>query len=395
MITEFKFPDLGEGITEGEIVRWRVKIGEKIKEDQILAEVETAKAVVEVPSPRDGIVIKLHYKEGECVKVGEVLVTIGNEEDLKVKDVRKDKGTVVGVLEEAEEMATLSRVLATPAVRRRAKEMGIDIALVKGTGHRGKVTEEDLNRFKEEVSGVKHGDDSYGHITRVPIKGIRKTLAKNLPAYQHTAAHVTHMDEADVTELVIIKEKEEKELEEKGIKLTFLPFIIKAVIIALKAHPFLNSTLDEDNGEIILKRYYNISIAVDTKDGLIAPIIKDADKKNIICLAEEIKILSERARSRTIDIKELRGGTFSITNVGAYGGIFATPIINYPEAAILATGRIQDKPVAVDGDIKIRKMLPLSITFDHRIMDGAMVAKFTNTIIKHLEDPGLLILELR
>lgn len=359
----------------------------KIKEDQILAEVETAKAVVEVPSPRDGIVIKLHYKEGECVKVGEVLVTIGDEEDLEPNDLRKDKGTVVGILEEAKEIVMPSWVLATPAVRRKAKEMGIDIALVKGTGHRGKVT--------EEVSGVRHGDDSYGPITRIPIKGIRKTLAKNLPAYQHTAAHVTHMDEADVTELIIIKEKEEKDMEEKGIKLTFLPFIIKAVIIALKAHPFLNSTLDEDNGEIILKKYYNIGIAVDTKDGLIAPIIKDADKKNIISLAEEIKTLSERARSRTIDIKELRGGTFSITNVGAYGGVFATPIINYPEAAILATGRIQDRPVVIDMDIRIRKILPISITFDHRIMDGAMVARFTNTIIKHLEDPGLLLLELR
>ena len=203
------------------------------------------------------------------------------------------------------------------------------------------------------------------------------------------------MDEADISEIFSIKEKEEKALEENGVKLTYLPFIIKAVIIALKEHPFLNSTLDEKKNEIILKKYYNIGFGVDTKDGLIVPVIKDADKKNIIHLAEEIKNLAEKARSRAIDIGDLKGGTFSITNIGAFGGIFATPITNFPEAAILATGSILEKPAVINSEIKVRKILPLSLTFDHRIMDGGMAARFTNSIVKHLEDPGLLLLELR
>ena len=216
-----------------------------------------------------------------------------------------------------------------------------------------------------------------------------------MPVYQHTAALATHMDELDITELSVIKEKEETALEEKGVKLTYLPFIIKAVIIALKEHPFFYSTLDDEKSEIILKKYYNIGIGVDIKDGLIVPVIKEADKKNIIHLAEDIKKLAEKARSGAIDINDLKGGTFTITNVDAYGGVFATPIVNYPEAAILATGRIQEKPVVINGEIKIRRIMPLSLTFDHRIMDGGMAARFTNSIVKHLENPGLLLLELQ
>ena len=401
MIIEFKFPDVAEGIIEGDLVRWMVKTGEKIKEDQILVEIETDKAVVEIPSPRDGFVIKLHYKEGDEVKVGAVLVTIGDEEDMgeeediKEEKRRKETGTVVGVLEEPEEKKANQMVLATPGVRRIAKTMGIDIALVESSGPHGRITEEDLKRHGDSLSGIKQDGDNYGETTRVPLKGVRKTIARNMPIYQQTAAIVTHIDEADITELSLIQEKEKKLLEEKEIKLTFLPFILKAVIIALKDHPFINSTLDEKKSEIILKKYYNIGIGVDTKDGLIVPVIKDADKKSILQVAKEIKILAENARARTINIDDLNGGSFSITNIGAYGGIFATPIINYPEAAILATGRIQEKPVVINSAIKIRKILPLSLSFDHRIIDGGMAARFINSIIKHIEDPGLLLLKLR
>ncbi len=395
MITEFKFPDVGEGITDGYLVRWLVKAGDKIKEDQALAEIETAKAVIDLPSPRDGFVIKLHYNENDEIKVGEALVTIGDEEDLIENGARKDAGTVVGELEEADEKRTQPKVLATPAVRRIAKNMGIEISEVKGTGSHGKITEDDLKKHGDVKSGVKQDRDNFGAIIRSPLKGVRRSIAKNLPVYQNTAAHVTHMDEVDISDLSIIKEKEEKALEEKGVKLTYLPFVIKAAIIALKEHPFLNSTLDDEKSEIILKKYYNIGIGVDTKDGLIVPVIKEADKKNIIHLAEEVKKLAESARSRTIDINDLKGGTFTITNIGAYGGIFATPIVNYPEAAILATGRIQEKPVVINSEIKIRRIMPLSLTYDHRIMDGGMAARFTNSIVKHLEDPGLLLLELQ
>ncbi len=216
-----------------------------------------------------------------------------------------------------------------------------------------------------------------------------------MPVYQHAAAHVTHMDEADVTDLTRIKEKEEKALQEKEIKLTMLSFVIKAVVIGLKEYPFMNATLDEEQGEIVLMKYYNIGIAVDTEDGLMVPVIKDADKKNVMRLAEEIERLGKAARARSIALQDLKGGTFSITNVGAYGGIYATPIIHYPQAAILATGRIQERPAVVQGKITVREILPLSLTFDHRIMDGAMVAGFVKTVIRHLEDPGLLLLELQ
>ena len=395
MITEFKFPDVGEGIIEGEIVKWRVRVGEKIKEDHILVDVETDKAVVELPSPTEGVIINLHFKEGDVINVGEVLLTIGTEEEFGRK---KDKGTVVGVLEEAEEPAVKkapSKVLATPAVKKIAKDLSIDLSKVKGTGPGGRITKEDLQKFRKESTGIKEGDDSHGPIKRVPLRGIRKAIAKHMAFQQHDSANVTHIDEADVTELMEIREKEKSIMTKKGKNLTFLPFVIKAVVIGLKEYPVLNSTLDMENGEIIIKNYYNIGIAVDTDDGLMVPVIKNADKKNILTLADSLSRIADDARSRKIALKDLKGSTFTITNIGGYGGIFATPIINYPEAAILATGRIQEKPVAIDGEIKIRKVLPLSLTFDHRLMDGATVAKFLKTVSTHLEDPGLLLVELQ
>lgn len=401
MITEFKFPDVGEGITEGVLVKWAVKVGEKIEEDQALAEIETAKAVVEMPSPRAGFVLTLGGKEGDEIKVGAVLVTIGDEEDQKVKEVKRESSTVVGVLEDADtdnarkEKAPHMGVLATPGLRRIARDMGIDITGVHGTGPHGRVTEDDLRKHNDVLPKMRRDGDELGDITRIPLTGIRKTIASNMPAYQQTAALVTHMDEADISELAIIKGKEENALKEREIKLTYLPFIIKAVVTALKEHPYLNSTLDDGRGEIVLKKYYHIGISVDTSDGLIVPVLRDADEKNIMQLAVEIQTLAERARNRTIDIKDLRGGTFSITNIGSYGGIFSTPIVSHPEAAILATGKIQEKPVALDGAIAVRKILPLSLAFDHRIMDGGKAARFMNTIIHLLEDPGLLLLELR
>jgi pyruvate dehydrogenase E2 component (dihydrolipoamide acetyltransferase) len=391
MITEFKLPDLGEGITEAEIVKWKIKVGDMIKEDQPIVEVETDKALVEVPSPRDGIVIETPFQEGSIAKVGETLVIIGDEGDLNKP--KKEAGGIVGVIEEAEEKPP--KVLATPAIRKLAKELDIDISKVTGTGPEGRVTADDLRKFAEEkATGVKGEGDSYGSIQRIPLRGIRRTIAKTIAVHQHAAAHVTHMDEADFTELHLLKEREGKALLERGIKLTYLPFIIKAIIAGLKEYPIMNSTIDEEKEELIIKQYYNIGIAVDTKDGLMVPVVKDADKKNIIQLAEEIQKLADDARTREIDLKELKGGTFSITNVGALSGTYATPIINYPEAAILAVGRILDRAWVIEGEIKIRKITPLSLTFDHRIMDGALVARFLKTVIRHLEDTGLILIEL-
>jgi pyruvate dehydrogenase E2 component (dihydrolipoamide acetyltransferase) len=343
------------------------------------------------------VIVALHYKEGSVVKVGEVLVTLGSENDLKEDEGKKNGGTVVGVLEEAEgvEEKAPARVLATPAVRKIAQEQGIDLAKVQGAGPGGRITKEDLQKFQEEDSNVKQDNDSFGAITKFPLRGVRKTIARHMSIQKQTVAHVTHTDAVDITELVLIKEKEKNIMTEKGRKLTFLPFIIKAIVIGLKQYPILNSTLDNENGEIILKKYYNIGIAVDTKDGLIVPNIKEADKKNILKLAEDLEDLAEKARSRTLDLKDLKGGTFTITNIGGYGGIFSTPIVMKPEAAILASGRIQDRAVVIDGEIKVRKILPLSLSFDHRLMDGATVAKFIKTVAQHLEDPGLLLVELQ
>jgi pyruvate dehydrogenase E2 component (dihydrolipoamide acetyltransferase) len=403
MPTDFKFPDVGEGITEGEIVEWEVKEGETVQEHQPIVKIETDKAVVEIPSPRAGKILMIYHKEGDTVKVGETLVTIGDLgerfERPEVAPVRP-KVSVVGVLEEAPEAAAgPSKILTTPATRRLASELGIDISQVKGTGLDGRVTEQDLRRFSEErgkkpeITKIARKYDLYGYIEAVPMKGVRKSTAKRMVESSRTAVNVTHMDEADVTYLVKIREREKQFSEKQGVHLTFIPFVMKAVIAALKQYSYLNSSVDDEHEEIILKKYYNIGVAVDTDEGLIVPVVKGADQKSILKIAQEIQELSQKTRSRTVDLADLKGGTFTITNIGVIGGLHATPIVNYPETSILATGRIYEKPVVWDGKVVIRKVMPLSLSFDHRVIDGAMAAKFLNAIIRYLEDPDLLLIE--
>lgn len=417
MAYQFKFPDVGEGITEGEIVKWRVKKGDKVKEDQVLVEVETDKAVVELPSPKTGTILELHAEEGKLVKVGDVIVTIGEEgEAIAPKPEEKPLikpgmgGGVVGFLEEAEEVEKPAapmraevekpEVLATPKVRRIAKELGVDISQVKGTGPQGSITEEDVKKAAEAKpkeapkARVVRKYDLWGYVKRVPLKGIRRSTAKHMRESVDMAAHVTHMDEADVTHLWSIREKEKLVAEKKGIKLTLLPFVVKAAIAALKEQPYFNSSLDDVAQEIVLKQYYNIGIAVDIEnEGLMAPVIKGADQKSILDIAKEIQELSEKARQRKIDLADLQGGTFTITNIGSIGGTHATPIINYPDCAILGLGKMRDMPRVVEGKVKVRKVLPLSLGFDHRIVDGAAAARFMNIVVKHLEDPHLIMIE--
>ncbi|MGZ3494333.1 MAG: dihydrolipoamide acetyltransferase family protein, partial [Thermodesulfobacteriota bacterium] len=230
-------------------------------------------------------------------------------------------------------------------------------------------------------------------VERIPLRGVRRSIAKAMVKSIYTAPHVSAMDDADVTELWRIREKEKKVAESKGIKLTILPFIIKAVVTGLTDHPYLNATLDDENEEIVLKKYINIGLATDTPEGLMVPVVKLAKEKSIFELAQELTQLTEKARNRTIDLADLKGGTFTITNYGAVRGIYGTPIINYPEVAILGVGRIQDRPVIRDGKVVVRKILPLSISFDHRVVDGAEAARFLNTVILRLEDPDLILLE--
>jgi pyruvate dehydrogenase E2 component (dihydrolipoamide acetyltransferase) len=439
---EFKFPDIGEGLTEGEIVRWLVKEGDEVKEGQPLVEVETDKALAEIPSPRTGTVLKIMAKEKEIVKVGQVIVVFGEKGETvapppqEPKEKPRESVGVVGELEEAplEEVSAVPTppeklppppkeevtpraerpaaekppliseyVLATPAVRALAKELGVKIDQIQGSGPEGRVLEKDVRQAAErkekppaepvkEVKKVRKYD-LYGYVDRIPLRGVRRSIAKAMVKSKFTAPHVTAMDQADVTDLWQIREKQKKVAEAKGIKLTILPFIIKAAIAGLVEHPYVNATLDDENEEIILKKYYNIGVAIDTPEGLMVPVVKNAGDKSILELAKELTELSEKARSRKIDLADLRGGTFTLTNYGAVRGIYGTPIINYPEVAILGIGRIQEIPVAKDGKIEVRKILPLALSFDHRVVDGAEAARFLNTVILRLEDPDLILLE--
>ena len=412
MVKDFKFPDVGEGITEGEVVKWLVKEGDTVEEDQPLLEVETDKAIVEIPSPWSGRVMKIHVGEGGIVKVGQALVSIGEEGEKapieKAEPERREAYGIVGELEvaeeeegaeEKEEAAPRPRVLATPKVRKLARELGVDLSRVQGTGKGGRITEEDVRRAREAVPEKKPAVkvtrkyDLYGYIERVPLRGIRRATARKMTEALRIP-HVTHMDEADVTELVELREKVKKEVAHLGVKVTYLPFIIKAVIEGLKAHPYLNAAMSEDGEEIILKKYYNIGIAVDIEDGLIVPVIKGADQKSIVELAKEITRLAALARERKLDLAELKGGTFTITNIGIIGGTHATPIIHAPEVAILGVGKIVERPRIVGGEVVAKQILPLSLSFDHRGIDGAEAARFLNEVIMHLEKPEVLMVEI-
>ncbi|MGD1008972.1 MAG: dihydrolipoamide acetyltransferase family protein [Candidatus Aminicenantales bacterium] len=406
MAKQFRFPDVGEGITEGEIVHWLVKEGDGVKADQTLAEIETDKAIVEMPSPYAGTVLKLHFKEKDIVKVGQVLVTIGEKGEAvpeagapaAEKAAAPQAGAGPAPAPAAASGATPPGGLAqaTPKVRKLAQELGLDLATVQGTGPGGRITEEDLRSSMEKPAEkkleikVKAKYDLYGNLERIPLRGVRRATAKHMRESLDKAAHVTHFDEADVTKLAALREKMRAEADAKGIKLSYLPFIVKAVIEALKLHPTLNAVLDDEEGEIVVRKYYNIGIAVDVPDGLIVPVLKMADQKSVLEIAEEIQSLAKAARERALDLADLKGGTFSITNVGVIGGYAATPIINYPEVAILATMKIDDRARVENGVVVVKKTLPLCLSFDHRVNDGAEAARFTKDLIRFLEAPGKL-----
>jgi len=427
MAFEFKLPDLGEGLTEGEIVKWLVKAGDSIEEGQVFVQVETDKAVIEIPSPKKGTVLRLGASEGDTVQVGTVIIVIGEpgEKAAPVEKPLEEKPRpsvgVVGQLEEAPEEEEEKKavpppqkmpapkkapVLAVPMVRKLAADLGVDLQMVQGTGPQGRITKEDVQKFaKEKEKKIPEGVppakvpktpgalDSYGPIERIAVRGMRKTIAQAMVKSKSTIPHAAGIDEADVTELLALKSRAKEKAAQKKIHLTVLPFVIKAVVSALVEHPYLNASMDDESSEIILKKYYNIGVAVDTKDGLMVPVVKNVRGKNVFQLAEELAVLSDKARSRTIDLADLKGGTFSITNYGAMGGIFGFPIIHHPEVAILGMGKILEKPLVIEGKIEIRKVLPLSLSFDHRVVDGAESVRFLNTVIGFLEDPGLILLE--
>ncbi|ELY87492.1 2-oxo acid dehydrogenase subunit E2 [Natrialba taiwanensis] len=544
MVREFELPDVGEGVAEGELVSWLVEPGETVSEDQPVAEVETDKALVEVPAPVNGTVRELHFEEGDVIPVGDVFVTFDvdgedgatdatAEEAAETPDsaaeTDSDSGTepagdpgAIGAGEDTESAETLDdRIFAPPRVRRMARDEGIDLSQVQGSGPGGRITAADVQAAAgtapsetaqadvgadegtaaettaDATEGAPAADSSSGTETaagssgqtatatqtqppaqvdaadrdrtlaapatrriareegvdldavpateerdgeafvtpeavqeyadaqrqaqeadasaleagetagefaegqrerREPFRGVRKTIADAMVESKFSAPHVTHHDEVDVTELVEARERLKPRAEDRGIRLTYMPFIMKAVVAALKQHPEMNAVIDEANEEIVHRNYYNIGVATATDVGLMVPVVDDADGKGLLQLSSEMNELIARARDRSISPDELRGSTFTITNIGGIGGEYATPILNYPESGILAIGEIKRKPRVVtdehgDESIEPRSVLTLSVSFDHRLIDGADGARFTNTVMEYLENPDLLLLE--
>jgi len=417
MVFEFKFPDVGEGIYEGKLVKWLVKEGDVIKADQAVLEVETDKAVVELPSPQAGIVLKLYFKEGDVVRVGQVAYAVGEQGEIAREITQENapegqKAPVPARPQAApaqfvpaplhmQAPAPGSKAIATPATRKFAADMGVNIDLVAGTGPGGRVTIEDIKAHAagtgpaspsavSALQSMPGTTEDYGPVERVKISSLRKAIAEKMVKSASTIPHVTHMEEVGVGALVQLREGAKDKAAAKGVKLTYLPFIIKAVVGALKDYPQFNARYDAEKLEIVLRKYYNIGIATDTEDGLLVPVIHDADKKDLMTLALEISAVTEEARKRRLKLMDMQGGTFTITNIGSTGGVWATPIINYPEVAILGVMKMKDRPAVVEGNVVSRKMMNLVLSFDHRVVDGAVAARFMNSIVKRLEDPTLL-----
>lgn len=398
---EFRLPDIGEGIAEAEIVEWLVSEGASVKADQVILKIETDKAVADIPSPVSGTVLKINYAKGDTVNVGAVLCVIGSSEEkvsYKSKIVKEEvvERKVEKVVERKEN--NLGKIMASPAVRRAANEKGIDLSKISGSGIDGQILMSDLDKsgFTEvtkivetPVSGVnkQRKYDMFGYVERVPVKGIRKVIAQNMIKSLSQSAQVTAMEDIDVSKLWDLRQKEKEHFAIEGVKLTFMPFVIKAVVKALQKHHKVNSSLEGDN--IVLKKYYNIGIAVQTDEGLMVPVLKIAERKSISEIAKEIESLAEKCRSRTIDTMDLKGSTFTITNYGSVGGTYATPIINPGEVAILGTGRIFNRAVLDEKTGKVRnaKILPISLTFDHQVLDGAEATLFIEELKSLLEEP--------
>jgi pyruvate dehydrogenase E2 component (dihydrolipoamide acetyltransferase) len=394
---EFKFPDVGEGIAEGEIVRWLVAVGDTVRAHQPIVEMETDKAVVELPSPRSGVIRELRGAVGDTVAVGAVLAVIEEAADETAVAEMKEQARpaavgVVGELEEAPESEPRAAAgetvpTALPRDRKLAAELGIDLAAVRGSGPGGRVTEADIRAAGAPAK------EAPAPAERLPLKGVRKAMARTMTASARSAVHVTVMERADALALRELRQRERTLAEGKGVRLTYLPFIVKALTLVLERFPLLNSSLDEEKEEIVLHRGQHIGFAVDTPEGLLVPVVRDARRKSILELAAALQELSERARQRKITPAELKGGTFSISNYGAIGGLWGTPIINPPQSAILGVGRIEEAAVVRGGEIVARPVVPLSLTFDHRIIDGATAQRFLNALVEHIENPDLILLE--
>jgi len=394
-LRQVKLPDIGEGLVEGEIVEWLVKEGDYVKMFQPLVRVLTAKATVEIPSPFEGIVLRLLAKPGDVVRVGAPIAEIEAPE-VQVATGAPGASDVERVeSRESAREALQVPVRAPPRVRKLARELGVDLSKVKGTGPGGVITEEDVLRYAEESKKAAEAPRQpalvEGAVERVPLKGIRRIMASKMVEAKSRIPHAYIVEEVDVTELVKLRDVLRQDAESKGVKLTLLPFIVKAVVKALKEYPLLNASLDEERGEIIIKKFYNIGVAVDTPQGLVVPVIKGADGKGLYQIAREIGELAEKAREGKTSLEDVTGGTFSITNIGSVGTVLGMAIINYPEAAILGVHRLVEVPRYVDGELKPRKIVYLSLSFDHRFIEGAYATRFLLAVKRYLENPAILM----
>jgi len=444
MSTEFTLPDLGENIASGDVVSVFVSEGDVVKPGQALLEVETDKAVIEVPCPPGGRVEKVLVKKGETVNVGQPLVLLGDAAGAAAAAPAATQkaaapaaaaappaaakptappaapapaaaapappaanGQSAAVAEEpATEPAPAAAVEpAGPAVRRLARELGVDLARVAGSGPAGRILREDVIAAVRQASAVSpaarpRGDsaaterDDWGPIRREQMSRMRKTIAANMARSVATIPHLTNFDDADVTELERLRKESAAEYAKSNLKLTALSFVIKAVSLSLRQHPAVNATIDPEKGEIVYKEYVNVGLAVDTPRGLVVPVLRDCDQLSIPQIAQAIAETAEKAKNAQYGVEDLRGGTFTISNLGAVGGAYSTPIINWPEVAILLLGRSRKMPVVHDDRIEPRLMMPLSLSYDHRLIDGAMAARFLNEVIGYLESPGRLLLAM-
>jgi pyruvate dehydrogenase E2 component (dihydrolipoamide acetyltransferase) len=418
----FKFPDIGEGLTEGIIIEWYVDKGNTVKVGQPLVKMETDKVVTDIPSPREGVIAARYGKVGETIHVGETLVELEIAGEAAAgapapsTEAVEEKGAgVVGTLEVASDNAFLPasaegtqavpavtgrtrKVLATPVARAMARELNIDINQVTGTGPAGRVMKSDIQNFHAPAVAsaavlTPSAPAAPEFLVEVrPMTQIRKSIAKNMLRSKQSTAHMTLFEEPEVSALVEARSRYREEYKKEDISLTYLPFIIKAVVAALKRHPELNSEMDFEKGNILYKHYYNIGIAVSTEDGLVVPVIRDADKLTVKELSRAVAELAVKARDRKLTLDDMKDGTFTITNYGALGGWFGVPVINYPQVGILGIGRINQQPVVVNGEIKVGNVMPLSLSVDHRMVDGAGATEFLNDVAAGVADPLSLIM---
>jgi pyruvate dehydrogenase E2 component (dihydrolipoamide acetyltransferase) len=423
----FRFPDIGEGLDEGTIAEWYVEKGQEVEMGESLVKMETDKVVTDIPSPKTGIISKVYGKVGETIHVGEPLVEIdipgvdgkdavAESQKPEFETIKEEGAGVVGTLEIADSAAFLPateeglsdlsdtssnktrKVLATPVARAMAKDLGIDINEVTGTGPAGRVMKDDIQQHKNSgakfsvAASQKSVSSDHNPVEIIKLSQIRKAIAKNMIQSKHNAAHMSVFDEAEISELIKVRSRFKDSYLSEGVKLSYLPFILKAAAVALKEFPLLNSEMNLEAGQLILKKYYNIGIAVDTDEGLVVPVIRNVDQLSIKEIAREVNSIAEKARKRELGLNDMKNGTFTITNFGSIGGQFAVPVINYPQAAILGIGKLMKKPVVLNEQIVPGNILPLSISVDHRIVDGGEVSRFMNRIIEFISDPISLIM---